>query len=114
MKPKAYRANDPADWGKTWRDPREDPNTTAHINPWYPTDGRDTVYPPYERLAPTGTIGELVAASKRVRDDDPTLPPKYASYLAQRTDVPHDKLTIFPKDTPLNARGQPVFPSDDR
>jgi hypothetical protein len=44
-----------------------------HINPFYPTDARDTIYEPYERIAPTGTVGELLAANKRLQDGDPTL-----------------------------------------
>ena len=72
-------------------------------------DGRDTLYPPYERIAPTGTIGEYIAAGERVRAADPDLPPHFASYLAQRTDIPHDKLRIFSAETPLDAKGHPVF-----
>jgi hypothetical protein len=103
------KANDPADWGETWRDPREDPNGTAQINPNHPTDARDTIQPRYESIAPTSTIGEYFAAGKHVQDDDPTLPPDYNSYLSQRTAWPREKLqSMFSDDTPLDAKGNPV------
>ena len=46
------KANDLEDWGEQWID-MANKQDTGHVNPSYPTDGRDTIYPPYERIAST-------------------------------------------------------------
>jgi hypothetical protein len=101
------KANDPEEWGKEWTDMSQKLDT-GHINSSYPTDGRDTIYPPYERIAPTGTIAEYFAAGERIGNADPTLPPHYANYHAQRTGWPEDELHRLSPGTPLDAKGNPI------
>ena len=102
---KADRANDPAQWTEQWdKGPREH---SGHINPFYPTDGRDTIYEPYEAYASTGTIGGYLAARERALDGDPALPKDFGAYLSQRTAWPSDQLFLMPHETALDRRGNP-------
>jgi hypothetical protein len=71
-------ANDPAEWRRFWD------HGITDVNPWWPIDGRETVYDPYEALAPTDTVGAYREAVARVEARDGSLPADFAHYLAQR------------------------------
>jgi hypothetical protein len=80
--PAKHKPNVPGDWEKSW------PHGVTHVNPLWPGGGRDTLYPPYEAIAPTSTVGGYRDALRRVGAGDPTLPHDFASYLAQRVPFP--------------------------
>ena len=103
---KSDRTNDPGLWRETWTDgPREH---SGLINPHYPTDGRDTLYEPYESHASTGTVGGYLAARERAMDGDPELPKDFGAYLSQRTEWPPEQLRQMPPETALDRRGRPM------
>jgi hypothetical protein len=88
-------------------------STPGHVNPWYPTNGRDTLYPPYERFAPTGTIGEFFAARERGEAADPACRHcRRTTTTTSRSARPGPTTScagygIFEPDTPLDAKGNP-------
>ena len=107
---KADRQNDPALWNRRWVDGLEKRDHTGIVNPYYPTDGRDTIYDPYEKIAPTKTVGEYLAAFERVenRDAPPEWPKDFGAYLSQRTEWPPEQLRQMPPETALDRRGRPM------
>ena len=106
--------NNPAEWRKDWKDP------DMVCGPWptFPTDGRETIYEPYEAYMPTTTVGEFLAAYKRTigydPGDDPEapaqppgMPADFGAYLLQR--VPGTwGLDEYPADTPISRTGRLV------
>ena len=99
--------NDQKVWRTRWVFP-EHFKHAGHINPYYPTDGRETIYDPYEAIAPTKTVGEYHDASERAMSGDPALPKDYRAYLAQRIQE-RNQIRGLPRETPLDRRGLPVF-----
>ena len=77
----AVKQNDPSEWGRLR--PGWD-LICCGINPHYPTDGRETIYPPYERLARTDTVGAFLAAYDRLSEAPRRLPADFCLYLGQR------------------------------
>jgi hypothetical protein len=91
------KPNVPAEWDTAW------PSIVNHQKTWWPIDGRETIYEPYERFASTTTVGELRSALARVAAGDPALPADFASYLRQRCPTDADGL---PDDTSIDERGR--------
>ncbi len=83
--------NDPNDWGKS-SEPQQ-----SHLHATYPLDGRDTIYEPYENIAPTDTVGRYLAAAARVQARDPNLPRDFGAYLAQRVPSARHFASISPE-----------------
>jgi hypothetical protein len=70
--------NEPSAWTKDWT------TGVSGVHPTYPTDGRETIYDPYEEYAPTDTVRNYVRAMVRVANADQDLPPRFNDYLSQR------------------------------
>ena len=69
--------NNPSLWSTVW-------SAITHRHPTHPTDGRDTVWRPYEALAPTGTVQSYLDAWKLHGATGANMPDDWAAYLKQR------------------------------
>ncbi len=72
------KANEPTEWTKEWT------RGVSGVHPTYPTDGRETVYEPFERVAPTDTVRAYLKAALRASRGDKGLPAGFQDYLTQR------------------------------
>lgn len=82
--------NDPREWGRLR--PGWD-KISCGINPCYPTDGRETIYRPYERFARTDTVGAFLDVEAYVwgephKEKYRDLPADFSAYLRQRIPNP--------------------------
>jgi hypothetical protein len=92
-----------AEWGRLWQDPAI--STTGSVT--YPPDGRETIYPPYEEIMSTGTVGEYLEALHRIFDERPYpkgVPDDFYLYLRQRVPT-WVGLKELPPKTPIDAFG---------
>jgi len=102
--------NDPREWGR--RRPGWDV-ICCGINPCFPTDGRETIYRPYERFARTDTVGayldvEAYLFGEPHRGAHRDLPRDFSAYLRQRVPNPQYLwLYAKPSDT-IDAFGMIV------
>src|ERR1700676_322105 len=48
----SVKPNDPVEWNRWWISKR-----ICCVNPFFPLDGRETIYRPYEQCARTDTVG---------------------------------------------------------
>lgn len=72
--------NDPREWGRWWISDK-----ITCINPFYPRDGRETIYRPYERFAGTDTVGAFLGVYDSLCCGQQTgFPEDFSSYLQQR------------------------------
>lgn len=97
------QVNRPAEWG------HEFTAGISGLHPTYPTDGRETIFEPYEALAPTDTVGRYLSAADRVARGDDDLPEDFGAYLAQR--VPSDRhfgTSSIPFETKIDRFGRLV------
>ena len=101
----AVRRNNPQEWGRWWIS-----QEICCVNPFYPRDGRETIYRPYERFARTDTVGAYLDVrpylwgapqGRTLRG----LPADFDVYLMQRIpehrylefENPSDKIDAFGK-----------------
>lgn len=92
-----------AEWGKAWQD--QGVSTTGSAT--YPLDGRETIYPSYEAVMPTGTVGEFLAALNRTFAETPPegVPDDFWLYLRQRVPT-WVGLNELPAETPIDEYGR--------
>ena len=93
--------NLPGEWKRQWHD-----GSLSGVHPTFPTDGRETLYPPYEREAPTDTVADYLRAAFRAHRNDPDLPPDYNAYLTQRVPTTlHFGTAHVPLESTIDAHG---------
>jgi hypothetical protein len=84
--PRGPRRNDPREWSRWWIG-----QASCSVNPFFPRDGRETIYQPYERFARTDTVGAYLDVSAYLcaqggphRSAYRKLPDDFCHYLGQR------------------------------
>lgn len=99
--------NVPGDWHRVWDD------SISGVHPTYPTDGRETIFEPYETHAPTNTVGGYLKAARRVADRDPDLPRDFDAYLTQRVpSTVHFGTPIAPFEHVIDRHGGVLPPGE--
>jgi hypothetical protein len=76
---KPYYVNNRDQWKHDWTR-----GIATNTNATYPLDGRETIYPPYERYGSTETVGGYLDAYKRATEGESGLPSDYVDYILQR------------------------------
>lgn len=103
MSRKKVKKNDPTEWTRSWH--QDDDPLDMYGSDTFPRDGRETIFDPYEALAPTTTVGEYALASQRVEDGDMTLPADFGDYLQQRVQSPWWMMRSCELDYKINRFG---------
>jgi hypothetical protein len=99
--------NEPKEWGRWWISRK-----ICCVNPFFPRDGRETIYRPYERLARTDTVGAYLDVSLYLYREAyarrrPNLPTDFHAYLVQR--IPESRyLESFNPASKIDAFGMIV------